>query len=90
VALLSGLRNRRESIVFEQIYDRMKSLFPDQKDALTAGSILLANIYSSLGDNQRAEDIRSDRLRHIGKKVQPGITWTELNGQIVVCIYCCC
>ncbi|CAF5155949.1 unnamed protein product, partial [Rotaria magnacalcarata] len=48
MAILSGARSSHNSILSEKIYLRMKSLFPDQKDALISGSILLCNIYSSL------------------------------------------
>jgi hypothetical protein len=84
VAILSGARNSRQHILSKQIYDRMKILFPDQKEKLISGSILLCNIYSSLGDHQEAENIRSTRIKELGTKVKPGISWTECNGEIVV------
>jgi hypothetical protein len=84
VAILSGARNSRQHILSKQIYDRMKILFPDQKERLISGSILLSNIYSSLGDHQEAENIRSNRIKELGKKVKPGVSWTEFNGEIVV------
>ncbi len=86
VAILSGARNHRDSTLAEQIYNRMKCLFPDEKDALISGSILLYNIYSSLGDHEQAEKIRLNRIKEIGKKVQPGLSWTEINGELVVII----
>ncbi|CAF5228865.1 unnamed protein product, partial [Rotaria magnacalcarata] len=36
-SLLSGLRNNRNRYLSEKIYNRMKSLFPDQKQDLVAG-----------------------------------------------------
>ncbi len=84
MAILSGARNSRQHILSKQIYDRMKILFPDQKERLISGSILLSNIYSSLGDHQEAENIRSNRIKELGKKVKPGVSWTEFNGEIVV------
>ncbi len=82
--MLSGARNCRDSVVSEEIFNRMKSLFPDQKTALMSGSILLSNIYSSLGDYGRASNIKSDRRKEFGIKVKIGLTWTEVNGEIVV------
>ena len=82
--MLSGARNSRQHILAKQIYDRMKILFPDQKETLISGSILLCNIYSSLGDHQQAENIRSNRIKEFGTKVKPGVSWTECNGEIVV------
>ncbi len=62
----------------------MKYLFPDDKEALVSGSILLSNIYTSLGDYERAEDIRLTRIKEFGTKVKPGLSWTEVNGELVV------
>jgi hypothetical protein len=62
----------------------MKHLFPEENEALVSGSILLSNIYTSLGDYERAEDIRLTRIKEFGKKVKPGSAWTEVNGELVV------
>ncbi|CAF4138380.1 unnamed protein product, partial [Rotaria magnacalcarata] len=83
MAILSGARNSRDSILSEKMYRRMKILFPDEKGALISGSILLCNVYSSLGDHEEAEDIRFNRRKELGKKVQVGLSWTEVNGEIV-------
>ncbi|CAF2008344.1 unnamed protein product [Rotaria magnacalcarata] len=83
MAILSGARNSRDSILSEKMYRRMKILFPDEKEALISGSILLCNVYSSLGDHEEAEDIRFNRRKELGKKVQAGLSWTEVNGEIV-------
>jgi hypothetical protein len=37
----------------------MKSLFSDQKESLISGSILLCNIYSSIGDHQQPRSMIS-------------------------------
>ena len=84
MAILSGARNSRQQILSEKIYDRMKMLFSDQKETLISASILLCNIYSSLGDHQEAENIRLNRIKQLGTKVKPGVSWTEVNGEIVV------
>ncbi|CAF1264235.1 unnamed protein product [Adineta steineri] len=83
MTILSGTRNSRQHILSKQIYDRMKILFPNQKDSLISGSILLSNIYSSLGDHQEAENIRLNRIKQLGTKVKSGTSWTEVNGDIV-------
>jgi hypothetical protein len=62
----------------------MRILFPDQKDDLQSGSILVGNIYSSLGDYEKAETIRSNAIKEYGKKVKPGLSWTEVDGEIAV------
>ena len=82
--MLSGTRNSRDSILSEKIYTRMKLIFPDEKDALISGSILLCNIYSSVSDHQQSENIRLNRLKELGKRVKVGLSWTEVNGEIVV------
>ncbi len=62
----------------------MKILFPNRKDNLISGSILLGNTYSSLGDYEKAETIRSNRIKEYGKNVKPGLSWTEVDGEIAV------
>ncbi len=76
--------NYRHSALSEKIYNRMRILFPDQKDDLQSGSILVGNIYSSLGDYEKAETIRSNAIKEYGKKVKPGLSWTEVDGEIAV------
>jgi hypothetical protein len=62
----------------------MKSLFPDQKSDLIAASVLVSNTYSSLGDEQQAQEVRISRLKQLGSKVKAGLSWTEVNGELVV------
>ena len=81
---MSGARNCRNSVLSEKMYNRMKNLFPEQKDYLTSASILLANLYSSLGDYDQAAAIQWNRKTDYGNKVEPGTTWTEKDGEIVV------
>jgi hypothetical protein len=87
VSILSGTRNSRDHILSENIYKRMKSLFPDQKDSLISGSILLCNTYSSVGEHDRATDIRFNRIKELGGKVKPGMAWTEKDGKLVVRVF---
>ena len=62
----------------------MKFLFPDDKSSLISGSILLSNTYASVGDHDQAEKIRTNRIKQIGNKIEPGCSWTEVNGELVV------
>ena len=87
VALLSGARNHRQSDLARNLYDRMRSLFPHARDDLIAASILVSNTYSSIGDYDQALAIRNDRLQRHGRKVTPGITRTEVNGEVEVSVH---
>ncbi|CAF2230861.1 unnamed protein product [Rotaria magnacalcarata] len=40
-------------------------------------------ISAMLGDHEEAENIRLNRMKEVGKKVQVGLSWTEVNGEIV-------
>ena len=84
MALLSSARNHRHSYLAETVYNRMKSLFPGNKSYLVSASILVSNTYASIGENQKAEQVRNDRLKHYGQKVKAGVTWTTIDGQIMV------
>jgi glycine betaine/choline ABC-type transport system substrate-binding protein len=82
--MLSGARNHRHSTLSQKLYDRMKSLFPDQKSDLIAASVLVSNTYSSVGDEQQAQEVRISRMKQLGSKVRAGLSWTEVNGELVV------
>jgi hypothetical protein len=88
VAVLSGARNQQNGSLAEQIVDRMKTLFPDQKAVLTSASILLANVYGSLGDREKAADIRT-QLNQSGAKKKAGRSWTVPDGKIYVSLFDC-
>lgn len=62
----------------------MEILFPDKKSDMISASILLSNVYSSLGDDHRVETIRANRIKQFGNKVQVGLSWTEIDGEIFV------
>ena len=84
-AMLSGARTQQHPALSQQLYDRMKSLFPDQKPNLFAASVLLSNTYSSVGDVQQAQEVRIDRLQRLGNNnMKLGLSWTEVNGELVV------
>ncbi|CAF3517232.1 unnamed protein product [Rotaria socialis] len=82
-AILSGARNHRHIALSEKIFNRMRLLFPNEKSALISASVLLSNTYSSLGDDQQVAAIRMDRIKELGKNVKVGVSWTEVNGQLV-------
>ena len=84
VTLLSAARNHRHASLAHRLYDRMTSLFAEQKTSLISASILLANTYSSVGDDQQAKQVRLHRMKHYGQKVQMGVTWTEVKGRLWV------
>ncbi|CAF1366668.1 unnamed protein product [Rotaria sordida] len=77
MSLLSGARNNRNQNLSEMIYNRMKSMFPNEKDHLISGAILLANIYSSLGEHELAKTFRYNQIKELKTNVKPGLTWTE-------------
>ncbi|CAF4838862.1 unnamed protein product [Rotaria sp. Silwood1] len=83
MAMLSGTRNHRNSQLAEKIYDRMKSLFPDEKQSLLPSAFLLSNIYSSFGEYERAMDIRSKQENELGLNIKVGVTWTMVNDELV-------
>ncbi|CAF4003270.1 unnamed protein product, partial [Rotaria sp. Silwood1] len=83
MCLLSGARNNRNRNLSEKIYNRMKCLFPDQKQRLLSGAVLLSNIYSSVGEHQLAKNFRSNQIKELGTKVKIGLSWTDGSGEIV-------
>jgi hypothetical protein len=82
--MLSGARNHRQIALSEKLYDRMKVLFPMKKENLIAASILVSNTYLSSGDDQKAKEVRSNRMKQFGKNIKVGLTWTEVKGELVV------
>ncbi|CAF4585561.1 unnamed protein product, partial [Rotaria sp. Silwood2] len=82
-ALLSGARNHQNFILLEKVFNRMKNLFPEKKQGLTADFIFLPNSYSSVGEDEQAKEVQLKRLHQIGKNKIVGITWTEGNGKVV-------
>ena len=90
MALLSGARNDKNTHLSEQIYGRMRELFPDLSDQLTSAAVLLANVYGSSGDIHKASDIRIELARS-GAKKQIGLSWTVVNEQVYVhSVECVC
>ncbi|CAF4322541.1 unnamed protein product [Rotaria sp. Silwood2] len=61
----------------------MKCVFLADKHFLVSSAILLANVYSSLDEHQQGRDFRSNQIRELKEKVKEGLSWTEVNGEIV-------
>ena len=67
----------------QNVYDRMKKLFPQMTNPLIAAAVLLANVYASSGDIDKALDIRI-QLNQSGVKKKIGLSWTVVNEQLFV------
>jgi hypothetical protein len=83
VSLLSAARNAREADLARKTTVRMRQLFSGNERALTSASVLLANTVASSGDLEESSAIRNNLSQFGGKKLM-GLSWTEVNGQIVV------
>ncbi len=81
--MLSGARNENNSNLSQQIFDRMKKIFPDLNNSLTSAAILLANVYSSSGDIEKASDIKI-QLKKSGAKEKIGLSWSGVNRKFFV------
>ena len=84
VTMLGAARTCHDAVRSQKLYERMQSLFPDHKSQLISASILLSNTYLSVGNEREGKDIRIDRIERLGTRVQPGRSWTEVNGELVV------
>ena len=84
MAILSSTRNARDYVLSKKLYNRMRFLFADENYDLASASILLENMYVSVGEYRQAEDIRLNRIKKSANKVKVGLSWTEVNGQLVV------
>ncbi|CAF0865251.1 unnamed protein product [Adineta ricciae] len=81
LALLSGVRNAKNHHLSQEIFNRMRKIFPQLSDPITSAAILLANVYGSVGDFEKVSDIR-DELNRSGMKKKIGLTWTVIDGNI--------
>ena len=83
MALLSAARNAKNINLSQNIYDRMKKLFPERKDPLISAAVLLANVYTSSSEIDKASDIRLEMYKS-GTKKKVGLTWITVDGQLYV------
>ena len=81
--VLSGARNAKNAVIAEKTTRRMQELFPEFKNDLIAADILLANTLASTGDFDKSSSIRW-KLSQNGSKKKPGLSWTEVHGELVV------
>ncbi|CAF4440561.1 unnamed protein product, partial [Rotaria magnacalcarata] len=81
MALLSGARNAKNVYLSQNIYDRMKNLFPEEKVPLISAAVLLANVYASSGEIDKASNIRLE-IHKSGTKKKVGLTWITVDGQL--------
>ncbi|CAF5069161.1 unnamed protein product, partial [Rotaria magnacalcarata] len=82
-ALLAGARNAKNNQISQKVFNRMKKLFPDLTDPITAATILLANSYASSGEIDMASKLRQELVKSRRKK-QVGLSWTLINGRVIV------
>ncbi len=83
VAILSAARNQRNPLLAQKIYDRIQPYLKDQEIYATSATVLLANTYALAGDLTAASMIRM-KMNQSGLKKLPGLSWTVVNGKIVV------
>jgi hypothetical protein len=83
VSLLSAARNAREADLARKTMLHMQQLFPNHKRDLTSAAVLLANTVASSGNFEESSTIRRN-LSQYGTKKLMGLSWTEVNGEIVV------
>lgn len=87
MSLLSASRNVKNSDLAQKTYNRMKELFPDSNDVLTLGLTLLGNVYGSIGNFEKADEVRRE-LNQSSLKKTVGLTWTVIDGEIYVSTTC--
>lgn len=83
MALLSGARNKKDGRLSEETYLRIQKCFPELKGRLISASILLSNVYASIGEIEKSLNIKN-QLHQINPNRKVGISWTVINGQVFV------
>lgn len=63
----------------------MKKIFPQMTNPLISAAVLLANVYASSGDIDKASSIRI-QLNKSGAKRKVGVTWTVVDGEFFVSV----
>ncbi|CAF1478225.1 unnamed protein product [Adineta steineri] len=81
MSLLSAARNRKNKELSEKIFNRIKGNFPELKNRLISASILLSNVYASIGEIKKSSNIRN-KLYQQGLRKISGLSFTEINGKI--------
>ena len=83
VSLLSGARNRNDVSLARQITQRIKQLGHLDNDNLASAYVLFGNTLGSSGELQEASQLRLE-MNRLGIRKKVGLSWTEVNGEIVV------
>ncbi|CAF0925904.1 unnamed protein product [Adineta steineri] len=81
MSLLSAARNRKNKELSEKIFNRIKENFPELKNRLISASILLSNVYASVGEIEKSSNIRN-KLYQQGLRKIIGLSFTEIDGKI--------
>ncbi|CAF0805328.1 unnamed protein product [Adineta ricciae] len=81
MALLSGARNAKNSDLAEKTFHRIQKHFPQLKDRIVAASVLLANVYASIGQIDQSFSLKK-QLSQSGLKKTSGVSYNEVNGKI--------
>ncbi|CAF4823605.1 unnamed protein product [Rotaria socialis] len=65
------------------LFDEAQKLLEDYEKSNPPYSAMYMAILSGARDHEEAENIRVNRVKEVGKKFQVGLSWTEVNGEIV-------
>ncbi|CAF1173071.1 unnamed protein product [Adineta ricciae] len=82
MTMLSSARNKKDAVLAQQLFDRIRLLFSDEKQILSSATVVLANTYGFSGNLARTSDLRT-RMAESGLKKVPGRSSTVANGEIV-------
>ena len=83
MSILSAARNQRNPLLAQKIYDRIQPYLKDEKIYAISAPVLLANTYALAGDLKTAS-INRMKMTQSGLKKLAGLSWTVVNGKIVV------
>ncbi|CAF1340153.1 unnamed protein product [Adineta ricciae] len=81
-AILSGARNRKDVSLAREITQRIKQLGHTVDDDFISASVLFGNTLASSGELEEASQLRLE-MSQSGMKKKAGVSWTEVNGEIV-------
>ncbi|CAF1477089.1 unnamed protein product [Adineta ricciae] len=82
MTMLSSARNKKDAVLAQQLFDRIRLLFSDEKQILSSATVVLANTYGLSGNLARTSDLRT-KMAESGLKKVPGRSSTIVNGEIV-------
>lgn len=83
MTILSGTRNHRNVFLAEKFFRRFQKIFSNEKDALSAATVLLANTYGLSGDFHQLKILRDEMNRSkLGKTIS--ISSTVYQGELIV------